>query len=62
MLIISITRKEFHTHFVLTKQKVKNRRIIADFVLFPTSAWSICIRLSAEVEKFHLTFSTSASV
>ena len=61
-IVFSIIVKKVHIHFVEIKQKVKNRRIIADFVLFSASAWSIYIRLSAEAEKFHLTFSTSASV
>ena len=31
-------------------------------MFLPVSAWSIYIRLSAETDKFHLTFSTSASL
>ena len=61
-IIFSIIIKKVHTHFVKTKQKLKNRRIIADFVLFPASACGTFVQLGAEAEKFHLTFSTSASV
>ena len=61
-IVFSIIVKKVHIHFVETKQKVKNRRIIADFVLFPASACGTFVQLSAEAEKFHLTFSTSASV
>ena len=44
------------------KSDSKNRRNIADFVLFPASACGTFVQLGAETEKFHLTFSTSASV
>ena len=41
---------------------VKNAVFTAFFVLLPISACGTIVQLSAEIDKFYLTFSTSASL
>ena len=59
--IIATIAVKLIPHFIFQNQNSKNRRIYGDFVFLPTRAWSTFVHLSARVDKFHLTLSTSAS-
>ena len=46
----------------LKKRKGENRRRYGDFVFLSISACGTIVQLSAEIDKFYLTFSTSAGL